>query len=674
MRYSNIALYTVLAGTTFVAHGNANLPYNPQQSRVYRYDTQAQPQQYQQQQQQQQQHGYYGYQPQPQAQTQDPLHSQNDLEVEDALAEGWIELTDPNSGRAYYYHAGMQRTQWEKPVAEHPSVPQVEELQEQQQDHNQLAMEEDMQHTQQIDDVDGEVEGSSIVDDSMEEQTSNTAMENDESSVEVEPVEQTQSKFFSEEENQKSVESQPQQGVQDYRMPMYGMNPSQNQGQMPSGQSGTSTQQTSPQQHQQSGAWGIPSNPNLHNPQGYGGGKMMQNSTDVGQLQSPLQGQAQQQDPRHLPLQQQQQQQSPLYQSQQKPPQQQNYGPPLQQNHGPPPQHQGQGQPPQAYKQAPKQAQEQVYRGAPPQQQQGQPNQQLPPQQQGPPQKYPPVQQQQQQRPPSMSHHQQQHQYGYSSPNPYNQYQQQQPHQQGYYNSYSGNYYNQPGGGAMIQQQEGPNVVREGLLNAWQGVLGFGSRTKETLQNAASSVAAGATAAGQTIGTTTTDLVGKAKTSINQVFEGQGQQGGQQQGSYSLSQYGAPPIPQQGGQWYPQQGYPPQQRGGYPQPGSQQMYGSSVGQGQNPSQIASYQQQQPQPRNVPAYPHQPQHGGRPGGPSAQQQTQWGEASSQQQQRSQQWPPQQQQQQPRGQQWPPQQQQQQQSQQQYPPHEHPGWNN
>ena len=185
--------------------------------------------------------------------------------------------------------------------------------------------------------------------------------------------------------------------------------------------------------------------------------------------------QAQAQSQRH-PRQNQPGHQRPPFQ-QQLPTEQQQRGMPHQQSGGPqaglqtPPQQQQRPiQPGQPQRQLPPWQQQQQ------QQQQGQqfPRQQGPPQQGVPPQG----------------------QYGQYNPQGYGQQQ-----QYGQYGAPPPGYGHQPQPESqVVAQSETVSAVKDALGNAWKGVLGFGSRTKEVAGQAKETVAAKAAAAGQTIG------------------------------------------------------------------------------------------------------------------------------------------------------------------------------
>ena len=162
------------------------------------------------------------------------------------------------------------------------------------------------------------------------------------------------------------------------------------------------------------------------------------------------------------------------------------------QQHGPPNGYQG-NQPPQQT--APPQQQQpsfKQYQQQPPQQQQQSPNQyqQQPPQQQRPPyngQQYYPGQGYNPSYPPGPNRPPPQMQ-----GSPYNQY--------GQY----GNYRPQPQPQNQLVSQETREAVRGALGSAWQGILGFGNRTKEVVETAKTSVVESAKGAGQSISSTST--------------------------------------------------------------------------------------------------------------------------------------------------------------------------
>jgi hypothetical protein len=435
------------------------------------------------------------------------------------LPEGWSEHIDPSSGQPYYYNANDGTTTWDRPVVEVEEEVKAEvvELSEEVVVAEETKEPED---TEKAQDSHGDSAGS----------------------------------FYSsgspEDSQRAAMPGYQQDGAQGAREePAWGMNqtevPRQEQPQQGWGM---------PQQQDQRPAWGVrPDNmnkmeqedrsgmaqqPSMHQDQ-YRGQDQQQLPGGRGPLQKPMQQHdpAQGKEPdQQFPSQQQprdwqreapkqQQEESPSQTTEpqkafpsaagsqsvftqaqaeaQRPPQQpqqeqamQQQGQHMQQQR--PPMHQ-QRPPEQMQRGIPQQHSSAYRQQAPPQQQQqrpiqpGQPQRQLPPwqQQQGQPQQQQPQYQQ------GMPPQGQQGAYGQ-----YN------PQGQGYASQY-GQYGSPPPGygqqappeNQVVVQNEG-NVVKEALGSAWKGILGFGSRTKEVAAQAKDRVVEKATAAGQTIGTT----------------------------------------------------------------------------------------------------------------------------------------------------------------------------
>ena len=581
---------------------------------------------YQQQQQQQQQQGYNpryesGYYPNSyQQQQQQPQQPQAPVEQEpEALPSGWVELTDPNSGRSYYYNSSEGMTQWERPVAvkevekEEEEVPVVPGTEETQGDGDE----------QVLAGGESEVVSEPSVKDEM--QTPMSDGSGDEGPLKMQADGLQQQHSLMSETPSLPAEEKSSEGGEEAIDPtrrayeeMYGTPfPQQQQQQQ---------QQTSSQpQHP---GWGMQARPaqrqqQFSHPQWRQEEQFGRNSTEVGGYSS----------------QDQQKTSSGEY--------------------GVPPKAVQQPQRPEKNDQQPSQQQgrSNVYGDKYPDanmmpQQAGPPKQQQPPKQ--PQAQYPPNQgnsyqqqaQRQHQYPPNQNNpypHQYPGQY-HQSQNGYNPYQQ---HQQQYggYNNPNGNYggYNY-NSGQMVQNQPQNNAMKDALSSAWQGVLGFGNRTKTAAATAVGTVAAGATAAGQAVGGTASGLVGKAKDVSEQLSKGIFEGGGNNQrgqGGYSLSSYGAPPVPGQNQGPYGQQGYPGAGYGGYPQPRGNVPY---------PHQ---QQQQYQYPPNHPSQQQGPQQG-------PPHHTQWSQHQNQQ-------GPQQQKSAPQQQQRPPQQQ----NDGRYPPQQHQG---
>eukprot|EP00522_Entomoneis_paludosa_P007965 CAMPEP_0172448990 /NCGR_PEP_ID=MMETSP1065-20121228/7841_1 /TAXON_ID=265537 /ORGANISM="Amphiprora paludosa, Strain CCMP125" /LENGTH=741 /DNA_ID=CAMNT_0013200589 /DNA_START=140 /DNA_END=2365 /DNA_ORIENTATION=- len=188
--------------------------------------------------------------------------------------------------------------------------------------------------------------------------------------------------------------------------------------------------------------------------------------------------------------------------------------------------------------------------------------------------------------------------------NPYNQY--------GQYNQYGnyggqGNYGQPPQNSNSLVSQETSSAVRGAIGSAWQGILGFGNRTKDAVETARSSVVETAKGAGQQISSTSTNIWGQAKNTIGSLFE----PGPDAQSPYSLS--GGPGGPPQGNPNQP--GQYQQHQPGYPynpnQPGAPGMNGPPG----YPQRLPPQQQQGG--RNGPPFPNQqgqPPQGQRQGPP------------------------------------------------------------
>ncbi|GKY97565.1 hypothetical protein MPSEU_000714700 [Mayamaea pseudoterrestris] len=181
----------------------------------------------------------------------------------------------------------------------------------------------------------------------------------------------------------------------------------------------------------------------------------------------------------------------------------------------------------------------------------------------------------------------------------------------GQYNPY-GQQQQQPQG--QLVESGATTAVKEALGRTWQGLLGIGSRTKEAVGTVSETVAKGAHEAGQTLGSTSSSWLERAKNTFGSMFEGSPDD---QQYSLSGTPGSAPkPIqdayPPQRALPYGQPGYPPRQ--GYPQqqvpPGQQQQ--GPPGRLQQPGQpqrpIGQYPPgyTPPQARYDPSYPQQMQ--------------------------------------------------------------------
>mmetsp|Transcript_9431 Transcript_9431/g.23496 ORF Transcript_9431/g.23496 Transcript_9431/m.23496 type:complete len:692 (+) Transcript_9431:129-2204(+) len=297
-------------------------------------------------------------------------------------------------------------------------------------------------------------------------------------------------------------------------------------------------------------------------------------------------------------------------------------------------------------------------------------NQQPPPMQQGPPQQGPPHAS----RPPPQQQPQQYLQRQYP---PYGSYNPNAPPGQGQYdpryggqNQYGRGYPpQQPGTGQLVSQvaEDGTSAVKEALSSTWQGLLGFGNKTREVVGTARDQVVTGATAAGQTITARSTSIWETAKSTVGGVFENN--DSGAQPG-YNLSGHpGASQNQQnyQGRPGGPSQGYPgpggrgppprgfggPQQQPGPgrygPPPGQQPRYGSAPSGSIEPprrQQPPASHQQPPQQMRQPGYPNMqprrdPPYPQRPNGPErGPMQSQYGSQSNSQQPPQGAYPPQQ----------------------------------
>jgi len=226
---------------------------------------------------------------------------------------------------------------------------------------------------------------------------------------------------------------------------------------------------------------------------------------------------------------------------------------------------------------------------------------------------YPPSsswQQQQQQQPPPGKYGSQ-----YGGMYGQQQYQQQQggvPGGQGY-DSYSADT-----GAINSQGNEPSSTLKDSVSSAWQGVIGFGNKTKTVVGQATETVVQSASQVSENVGTTGLGVWGRVKASAGTVTKSLFDSSAEPTGpnNYSLSLYsGQPPIP---GQLPQQQQYPPQNYGGYPPgpgyPGPRQIQ-------PYPHQGGQTQQQQ-QSRGPPGRPQQrppvqsqwgDQHGRRQGG-------------------------------------------------------------
>ena len=478
---------------------------------------QYQPQQLQQQQQQwnqeqqQQQYAQYGAHV-----DEHPLTMTQDIPEDNGLPEGWVEYMDQSSGRPYYYNENDGTTTWDKPVKE-PTVPTQPESIE-------TSVEQDIQ--QAIGTNDDDIQELKLEEIAVNPsyfqgyQMSQDPEEN--SQKEAQPEDTPESEPGPESKPQ--IYGQPQQWQQDPEF--------QKQQEAQPQPWGVIPQHDNPIL-----PWGVHPESQAH-PQGQQPTSWPKSPEDVLKrmepepmkdspvvtFSSPTQG--------CPPLQQQQQQQGdspqqpPQFAREQfdRPPQQQT--PPFQQ----PPQREQYNRPPQqqihTFQQPPQQ--EQLYR---------------PPQQETPPsrqQHVPPVRQfggpQQGPSPGYQQHPQQQGVSTQEQRSPWQQGPPQEPIQQGMPpqqqlqppygqqygqygqpgNQYGGTQY--PGQYGQYGQQRVPqqppqnqlipsettSAVRDALGKTWQGLLGFGNRTKEVVEQARESVVTSATVAGQTIGSTTT--------------------------------------------------------------------------------------------------------------------------------------------------------------------------
>jgi len=513
---------------------------------------------------------------------------------EDGLPDGWVEYTDPSSGQPYYYNEKDGTTTWDKPVAE-PKEDGQPELVE-------IVTDPEVQPLDTEDELVGVSErkyeeappGESYYRPLVGYAQGSDQKPQEERQPEPEPESQSQQHIY---ENPQGRQDVPKSHTSPEQQPQpWGVELQQLRDQLPP----WGVQPGSQQQGQQSDPWKMQQEDivKIAEPE-----PAREGNSDVGFARPPQQYAHSQQEQKPTfqqpPIQEHfnrppQLQKPPFQQS----PQQERFNHPPQQQ-GPPPQQQG--RPPQQL--GPPQQQ----KGPPLHQQQQPPGHQFGTQQQGPPPGFQQLPQQQGmpqhgQRPPWQ---QQQNPHGtppqhQQSPvgQQYGQYGQYGTQYPGQYNQYPGQLRppQQPPQNQLIPA-ETTSAVKEALGKTWQGLLGFGNRTKVAVEQARESVVTSATAAGQTIGSTTTGLWSQARTGVGALFEKSDTPPQQPPGGYSMSGYGAPP----------------QQPGGYPPP----QYG---GQGGYPPQYG-------QPKGNPPYPHQPQqHQGPP------QQGQWrGPPTGQQQQ-------------------------------------------
>eukprot|EP00934_Nitzschia_sp_Nitz4_P004340 Nitzschia sp. Nitz4//scaffold150_size53981//14369//16781//NITZ4_006673-RA/size53981-snap-gene-0.70-mRNA-1//-1//CDS//3329537059//4330//frame0 len=196
-----------------------------------------------------------------------------------------------------------------------------------------------------------------------------------------------------------------------------------------------------------------------------------------------------------------------------------------------------------------------------------------------------------------------------ASYNPYGYPQMQQQQRQGHYapgqygqQGYGQPIQQQPGAGQIVSKglEESSNAIREAIGTTWSSLVGFGSKTRELSEQVRDQVVSGATAAGQSLSTTSTSMWDKAKTAIGSVFEGNGNRSDEP--GYSMSGYYSSQTPPGA---RPPQGYPGQH--GMPPP---QQQGGRYGPGPQGGPHGGYPMQ---PRTTVPYPHMqpPQQQGRP---------------------------------------------------------------
>eukprot|EP00559_Dactyliosolen_fragilissimus_P007617 CAMPEP_0184855418 /NCGR_PEP_ID=MMETSP0580-20130426/683_1 /TAXON_ID=1118495 /ORGANISM="Dactyliosolen fragilissimus" /LENGTH=737 /DNA_ID=CAMNT_0027349929 /DNA_START=173 /DNA_END=2389 /DNA_ORIENTATION=- len=584
------------------------------------------------------------------------------------LPEGWVEYIDPNSGRPYYYNAAEGVTTWERPlpvesektpeppVEEEPIVsPEKPSLQESEIDK--------YEKIEEKSDSNSESYGNPPVDvgdyanvpggtDTPPKENYGGDEKDVNDSTEGRPVdawsqypdasgmgnqEQTISDFKQPPQQQSSIWGRPM--TKDQEQPAWGQTAPIIESQPPQPdeqkQEPTPAKVTEPAQKKNQLEEEFPSitpEDKSQTPPNVGPGEFQGKPFQ----RPPPQQYPQQQGPGYpypsreqsqQQQQQQQQQQGPDHSFQprgQQPPyqqqQSQQYQQYQQQQRGPNPQYPTRGMPqpqqvpPQQSQQGPPQ---QLQQGPPQQSQQGPPQQS----QQAPQNQYPP----RGQYPPSLQQQQRDGQYGRGwtygqGPPPYSGPPGMGRGQVGQVPPYGSPDQKDQQGQLVVKTTETTGAVKEALGSAWQGVLGFGNRTKSVVGQAKESVIQGASQVGQTVGSTSVGIWGRAKESVGNIgksiFEKEDEGGNP---PYSLSSYGAPPPPSQR---QPQTQYPPQNYGGYP-PG----YGL------------------PGPRGSPPYPHQgmspsqpgekyPNNSGPPGPPGLQRppmQSQWeGQQGMQQQ--------------------------------------------
>ncbi len=468
-----------------------------------------QPQQYWQGQQQQNQYGYEDPQ-QERQQQQDQIGAEKQDE-EPPLPPGWSEHFDPASGQPYYYNANDGTTTWDRPEVEVVEEANVEEAEAREE----VPVEEETKEPEPVDEKEKEPSGDGSGSQYFSEDSRRQAMSGSQYEQEHGSPEQPSWGKNQTNGSQRHEYQQPQgwgmPHQQDPR-PAWGVKPDDMRKEEQEDRGGMVDKPPMYQDHQHRG----PDQPNLKKDRPDAMVKPMQ-QPEPEELKEPEERYQSYQEPprdwqRQPPTQeegrsafsqtpepaksfpsasgaqnefahaqaQSQRQAQQSHPDQQRPPYQQQH--PTEQQQRVMPQHQFGG--PQAGQQTPPQHQQRPM-------QPGQPQRQLPPWQQQPPQRqqFPPQQGPPQQGVPPQG------QYGQYNPQGYGQ------QHYGQYGAPPPGYGQQPQPESqVVAQSETASAVKEALGNAWKGVLGFGSRTKEVAEQAKETVAAKAAAAGQTIG------------------------------------------------------------------------------------------------------------------------------------------------------------------------------